>query len=142
MNVSDECAQLTMLKFLTVFIALLSGTAVAQQPPVEFTAEQDHQHMMDLLGIKALRRGPSGNDSAPNHANYDEALANPYPDLPDVLTLKNGTKVTTADQWWRLRRPEIAEDMAREVYGRVPRVVPKATWTAKLSEREFVGRTP
>src|SRR5437667_43676 len=93
-----------MLKFLTVFIALLSGTAVAQQPPVEFTAEQDHQHMMDLLGIKALRRGPSGNDSAPNHANYDEALANPYPDLPDVLTLKNGTKVTTRDQWWTRHR--------------------------------------
>src|SRR2546427_9277757 len=84
-----------MLKFLTVFIALLSGTAVAQQPPVEFTAEQDHQHMMDLLGIKALRRGPSGNDSAPNHANYDEALANPYPDLPDVLTLKNGDRKST-----------------------------------------------
>src|SRR5256885_614431 len=114
-----------MLKFLTVFIALLSGTAVAQQPPVEFTAEQDHQHMMDLLGIKALRRGPSGNDSAPNHANYDEALANPYPDLPDVLTLKNGTKVTTRDQWWTRRRPEIVEDLEREVYGRLPPDIPK-----------------
>src|SRR5438552_17796637 len=107
MNVSDECAQLTMLKFLTVFIALLSGTAVAQQPPVEFTAEQDHQHMMDLLGIKALRRGPSGNDSAPNHANYDEARPKPNPALPDVLMLKNGTTVTTRDQWWPLRCPEI-----------------------------------
>lgn len=38
--------------------------------------------MMDQLGIKALRPGPSGNESAPNHANYDESLANPYPDLP------------------------------------------------------------
>ena len=35
--------------------------------------------MMEQLGIKALRPGPSGNESAPNHANYDEALANPYP---------------------------------------------------------------
>ena len=128
-------------------IAVLCASAVAQQAsppataPADLTAEQDHRGMMDLLGIKALRPGPSGNDSAPNHANYDEALANPYPDLPDVLTLKNGTKVTTADQWWRLRRPEIAEDMAREVYGRVPRVVPKVTWTAQVGEREFVGRT-
>jgi len=128
-------------------IAVLCASAVAQQAsppataPADLTAEQDHRGMMDLLGIKALRPGPSGNDSAPNHANYDEALANPYPDLPDVLTLKNGTKVTTADQWWRLRRPEIAEAMAREVYGRVPRVVPKVTWTAQVGEREFVGRT-
>src|SRR5437016_2236540 len=142
MNVSDECAQLTMLKFLTVFIALLSGTAVAQQPPVEFTAEQDHQHMMDLLGIKALRRGPSGNDSAPNHANYDEALANPYPDLPDVLTLKNGTKVTTRDQWWTRRRPEIVEDLEREVYGRRPPDIPRVMWTVTASERESVGPLP
>src|SRR3989449_368281 len=131
-----------MLKFLTVFIALLSGTAVAQQPPVEFTAEQDHQHMMDLLGIKALRRGPSGNDSAPNHANYDEALANPYPDLPDVLTLKNGTKVTTRDQWWTRRRPEIVEDLEREVYGRLPPAIPRVTWTVTASERDSVGPRP
>ena len=39
--------------------------------------------MMDQLGIKALRPGPSGDESAPNHANYDESKANPYPDLPD-----------------------------------------------------------
>ena len=35
--------------------------------------------MMAQLGIRKLRPGPSGNESAPNHANYDEALANPYP---------------------------------------------------------------
>src|SRR5256886_8284155 len=65
----------------------------------------------------------------------------PYTTLFRSLTLKNGTKVTTAEQWWKLRRAEIAEDMAREVYGRVPRDVPKVTWTAKVSEPEFVGRT-
>ena len=36
--------------------------------------------MMEQLGIKALRPGPSGNEPAPNHANYDEAIANPYPE--------------------------------------------------------------
>jgi len=36
-------------------------------PHVKFTAEQDHQNMMDKLGIKSLRPGPSGNESAPNH---------------------------------------------------------------------------
>jgi hypothetical protein len=52
--------------------------------------------MMDQLGIKRLRPGPSGNEKDPNHANYDEATANPYPNFPDVLTLKNGKKVTSA----------------------------------------------
>src|SRR5487761_2398455 len=35
-------------------------------PPVTFTTEQDHQNMMDQLGIKALRPGPSGDEKAPN----------------------------------------------------------------------------
>src|SRR5580698_5357432 len=97
--------------------------------PMNWTAAEDHQNMMDQLGIKALRPGFSGNESAPNHANYDESKANPFPDLPDVLTLKNGKKVTTANVWWNKRRPEIVEDFEREVYGRVPENVPKVTWT-------------
>src|SRR5690349_21591172 len=68
--------------------------------PMNWTAVEDHQNMMDQLGIKALRPGPSGNESAPNHANYDESRANPFPNLPDVLTLKNGRKVSTAEMWW------------------------------------------
>src|SRR5687767_2059187 len=75
-------------------------------PNAEATAA-DHRDMMQQLGIKALRPGPSGNEAAPNHANYDEALANPYPNLPDVLTLKNGRKVTNAAMW-TTRRKEIA----------------------------------
>ena len=98
--------------------------------------------MMDQLGIKALRPGPGGNENAPNPANYDEAKANPYPDLPDALTLKNGKKVTTAAMWWKLRRPEIVEDMEREVYGRLPKNLPKVTWQVKYTDREFVGRIP
>jgi hypothetical protein len=105
-------------------------------------AQDDHDNMMKQLGIRALRPGPNGDDKAPNHANYDTALANPYPNLPDVLTLKNGNKVTTAAMWWDQRRPEIVEDFEREVYGRVPPHVPGVTWTVKISEREFLGFTP
>ena len=104
-----------------------------------WTADQDHQNMMDQLGIKALRPGPSGNESAPNHANYDEAAANPYPDLPDPLTLKNGTKVTTAAMWWNQRRPEIVEDFEREVYGRIPSHVPKVTWEVTKTAEAQAG---
>ena len=73
-------------------------------------AQDDHDNMMKLLGIRTLRPGPNGDEKAPNHANYDTALANPYPDLPDILTLRNGKKVTTAAMWWDQRRPEIACD--------------------------------
>src|SRR5580704_6574593 len=111
-----------------------------------WTAAEDRQNMMDQLGIKALRPGPSGNESAPNHANYDEATANPFPNLPDVLTLKNGKTVTTAATWRNLRRPEIVEDFEREVLGRIPKTVPKVTWEvtktveAKVGDRAVVGK--
>jgi hypothetical protein len=110
-------------------IGLLAALPLLSQEPKNWSNQEDHQNMMEQLGIKALRPGPSGTESAPNHANYDEATANPYPNLPDVLTLKNGKKVKTADVWWKERRPEIVEDFDREVLGRVPNNVPKVTWT-------------
>ena len=136
-----------MNKFCVGFLAMaVAGTLSGQQgtvpPPVTFTAEQDHQNMMDQLGIKALRPGPSGDEKAPNHANYDAALANPFPNLPDPLILKNGQKVTTAAVWWDKRRPEIVEDMEREVYGRLPKNLPKVTWTVGVTDKEFIGRIP
>ena len=107
-----------------------------------FTSQQDHANMMQQLGITKLRPGPSGNESAPNHANYDESIANPCPQLPDVLTLNNGKRVTSADSWWSQRRPEIIEGFEKEVYGRVPKIIPKVTWTVKVTDREFINRVP
>src|SRR5579863_5614342 len=110
--------------------------------PLNWTAEQDHQNMMDQLGIKTLRPGPSGNETAPNHANYDESKANPFPTLPDVLTLNNGKKATTAETWWKQRRPEIVADFEREVLGRVPKNAPKIAWTITNIEHGTVGPYP
>lgn len=95
--------------------------------------------MMEQLGIKTLRQGPSGDESDPNHANYDEAKANPFPKYPDSLTLKNGQKVTNAEMWWKQRRPEIAEDFEREVVGRIPRGTPKVKWTVTKTIDTIVG---
>ncbi len=112
------------------FTAAAPAVLRAQTPePLNWTAQQDHKDMMEQLGITRLRPGPSGNASATNAANYDPAKANPFPDLPDPLVTKNGQKVTTAEQWWKVRRPEIVEDFEREVFGRVPKNVPKVTWT-------------
>ena len=122
--------------------ALFGQTSSDLPQPMNWTAAQDHQNMMDQLGIKALRPGPSGTETAPNHANYDEATANPYPNLPDVLTLKNGKKVTSADKWWKQRRPEIVEDFEREVLGRIPKNVPNVTWTVDRTVNAMVAGHP
>jgi hypothetical protein len=133
-----------VLTFAMAAVAAAQATPPAGgfPPPLHLTADQDHQNMMDQLGIKALRPGPSGDEKAPNHANYDESLANPYPDLPDVLTMKNGTKVITPEMWWKQRRPEIVEDTEREVYGRLPKSLPKVSWTVMITDKEFVGFSP
>jgi lysophospholipase L1-like esterase len=102
---------------------------------------EDHADMLRQLGITKLRSGPSGNPTAPNAANYDPAKANPYPDWPEALTLKDGRRVTSAEMW-RPRRAEIAEDFEREVYGRVPANVPKVTWEVAETVETTVGGQP
>jgi hypothetical protein len=138
------------LSFLFFTLAIALG-ALSQTPKIDssryphlttFTAQQDHDNMMQQLGIKTLRPGPSGNENAPNHANYDESLANPCPQLPDILTTNNGKKVTTADMWWKQRRPELVEAFEKEVYGRLPKNIPQVTWAVKVVDREFLGFTP
>ncbi len=98
--------------------------------------------MMDQLGIKRLRPGPSGNEKAPDHANYDEAVANPYPHLPDALRLDNGQPVTTAKEWWNVRRPQIVHAFEENVYGRVPSDVPSVHWSVTATDHELVGGHP
>jgi hypothetical protein len=125
------------------------ATLGAQQPPPStgaWTTTDDHRQMMGQLGIRTLRPAPSGNASAPNQANYDEALANPFPHLPEVLTLKNGRRVTSAEMWWKQRRPEIVEEFEREVVGRVPASVPAVSWSVareargRFADRDVIAR--
>lgn len=95
--------------------------------------------MLGLLKIKQLRPGADGNNpKAPNAANRDEAKATPYTNLPDPLIFKNGKPVTTPEQW-RARRQEILEDFDREIYGRVPKNIPKVTWEVKETIKETIG---
>ena len=113
--------------------------ATADDPPapVQLTAEQDHQRIMDLLHITAIRRGADGDPNSPNAANYDESKADVYASPPDPLVLKDGKKVTSAEIWWRQRRPEIVEDFDGEIYGRAPKVTPKVNWEVTSATREM-----
>jgi lysophospholipase L1-like esterase len=128
------------LVVLAAASAILTGQDATVAPePRNWTTAEDHRNMMEQLGIRALRPGRGPNANAPNAANYDESKANPFPNLPDPLTLKNGRKVASARDWWNRRRPEIVEDFEREVVGRVPRNVPKVTWTVTNKVENQVG---
>jgi hypothetical protein len=114
----------------------------ADGAPVHLTAEQDRARMLALLGLneEQMRPRPSGDVKASNATNYDESKANVYPHIPDPLLLKNGERVTTADQWWTKRRPEIIADYERVILGKAPSNLPNVAWqVVSTSEKKFEG---
>lgn len=118
---------------LAVLIAPVVSCDGQTQPPFD-----DHRHMREQLGIRALRPGPNPNDQS----TFDEAKANPYRDsMPDALRMKDGRKVTRRSEWPK-RRAEILEDFEREVYGRIPAGVPKVTWEVTATTPGEVGGVP
>ena len=137
---------LTAVAFAGLPGAVITLTAQESKntpPPVVLTAEQDHRRLMELLHITSLRPGANPRSSDPSAApNYDEAKANPYPNLPDALILKNGKKVASARVWWKQRQPEIVEDFDREIYGRVPKDTPKVSWEVTNTTQEKNGDIP
>jgi hypothetical protein len=115
-----------LLQFTMVGFVYL---AQAQSVSIASGNERDHQSMMNLMHITSLRPGVDGSGKAvPNAANYDEAKANPYPNLPDALKLNNGKKVTSAKVWNNERKAELFEYFDREIYGRLPKNIPKVSW--------------
>lgn len=51
--------------------------------------------------------------------NYDESKVPAYT-LPDPLTTSKGDPVKTADEWWKVRRPELLALIETQMYGRDP----------------------
>ena len=103
-------------------------------------AERDRE--MKLLGIAAMQPGVSAYDiGKPGNANYDEAKANPYPKLPALLVMNDGTKVKTAAQW-KKRREEIKAMFDENVYGKYPAHIPSVTWRVDSVENITVQDVP
>jgi len=136
----------TFLTFASRYLhapgAMTAGSGEAQDgAPVRLTAEQDRERMLALLGLKEsdMRHRPAGDARAPDATNYDESKADVYPDIPDPLLLKNGQRVTTPEQWWSTRRPEIVADFEREILGKAPANLPKVTWEVVKATPEKYG---
>lgn len=122
----NDCLQISCVVLIFALTAPFRTQAQGTNlsPPLALSAEEDRARIMGLLGIDSLPPGASGSDPA----TYDESVANPYPQLPPLLVTRDGARVTSARTWIEERRPEILEDFAREVYGRVPEVVPTVAW--------------
>lgn len=64
-----------------------------------------------LLATASLQAQPD--------ANYDEAKVPDYV-VPELLVSSKGVSITSASQWEKVRRPELLELFAKEMYGRTP----------------------
>ena len=119
-----------------------NGRLLEHGEPVPMTAAQDRQRMMVLLGLKDSQMRPilASDPQAPNPVNYEESKAKVYPELPDPLLLNGGKGVTSADEWWSKRRPEIVADFEREILGRAPPNLPRVTWeVTKTAPANYEG---
>lgn len=137
----------SFFKKLFIFICAFNVSYCMAQPSKAYMdsiyklTKLDYDNMLQQLHINFVREGANGNDpKATNAANYDEAKANPYPDLPDALVLNNGKKVSTEKMWFKQRRPEIVEDFDREMYGRVPANTPRVNWEIISTINEKIGQ--
>ena len=131
-----------------VILLLASASVFAAQSAVsrqalEQAEQQDRQHLLDLLGIKELRPPSShSHPDSPVAANYDEAKADVYKNIPNPLVLDDGKPVTTAKMWWSKRRPQIVDAFNRQILGFVPAHTPKVAWTVATSTNASIGGHP
>ncbi|MEA3006265.1 MAG: (4-O-methyl)-D-glucuronate---lignin esterase, partial [Acidobacteriaceae bacterium] len=146
----------TLSKTLIVscaFLSLTASVAAQTQTPVAppsasdraaiaaaSRAERDRE--LKLLGISEMQPGATAYDiGKPGNANYDESKANPYPRLPDVLIMSDGTPVKTPEQW-KKRRAELKAMFDENVYGKYPAHIPKVTWSVDSVETTTVQGIP
>jgi hypothetical protein len=72
--------------------------------------------------------------------NYDDNKTGIYTPI-DLLKMKDGTVISSPDQWWNLRRPEILRDVTEDVWGVIPpdSILPDVTFTTSVSMEEGTG---
>lgn len=78
---------------------------------------------LGVLTVPSLAWG-QGASNAPEKVagipvNYDEAGTGAYR-LPEPLIAQDGKRITTSDQWWRKRRPEILRLFETQQFGAAP----------------------
>jgi len=148
MNRKTLIATLLISVGLTPAFGQTPGTtlqACPEAPPnnplaIASSAERDRE--MKALGITQMQP-PVGayNVGQPCNANFDESRADPYQSLPDLMTMSDGTKVTTPEQW-QARRKNITAIFDENVYGKYPKHIPKVTWKVESVTHQTVKDIP
>ena len=89
---SIACSVLAFLGTVTLVNPSTRAAVGGGASPATADGYDDHRHMMDQLGIRALRPGESGQ----NQERFTEEKANPYHNtMPDVLTMKDGNRAVS-----------------------------------------------
>jgi len=135
----------TLVAFVVTMLVLAAITGVpGQQPAVPAEASppppgsRGNADNVPYIGKSDPKGNPIRLAKATGHvSNYSEEKVAPYT-LPDPLVLQNGQPVTSAEIWWKQRRPEILRFYETEIYGRVPAGAPRVRW--EVSEMDPQAR--
>jgi hypothetical protein len=75
--------------------------------------------------------------------SYDEASNIGWRDsVPDLLKTTDARKVTDAETWVKVRRPEVLKIVESYMFGKVPDTAPKVVWTAGEPTTGMSGSIP
>lgn len=94
-----------------------------------------------LAVLLSLPNDGSGQRKEDDHnVNYDEARVPSY-QLPPLLVTAEGKRVTTPEQWFHDRRPQILSSFSNLIYGRVPPEPSpiRTRYETVRTDREFLG---
>lgn len=145
--------------FTSTLLTALALTSSAQQtapaPPstprmltpeeraaISAASAAERSREIKLLGITAMQPTATAYDiGKPGNANYDESKANPYPNLPALLVMKSGKKVTKPAEW-SARRKELLDLFAENIYGKYPAQIPSVTWKVESTKDATVSGVP
>ena len=97
----------------------LSGNSVVDNAWTPPHLDADRIRMARLCAHAAVEKPyeVTNVDDVPMEGYY--GTPQPYT-LPDPLKMEDGTPITTAEQWYSQRRPELMELFTREMFGRAP----------------------
>jgi hypothetical protein len=107
-------------------------------PPAGYLARSQGDngfYLRDAQGTKIFGTDFNTWAASGHFTNYDQSDIPPYT-LPDPLTMQDGRKVTSADMWYKERRPELVNLFKDNIYGRVPEdKLPKIIWEVRQNDR-------
>ena len=120
----------------------LYGTSVVGNSYVPKNVADFRIHNAQICAHEACKHPfvvcePEGMEELPS--NYNLAKMPSYT-LPDPLTMQDGRKVETPEQWYSERRPELYSLFESEMFGRAPEGIPAQYDTLCVNEPALDGK--